>query len=268
MAAAPRAGPWARPGVGPPHTHTCWDPKAAESALPPPRTARGGPPTPFSPFLLSPLVWPVVFSLQVKREICHQKSPHCLQLTDTPPGERGLGWAAHQLLPTRPPAGTAGPGVSTPQTQWLFLEIVWECLPTAASGSPRVACESWAGVGGDPWRGSIRSELFSSPYCDAIGISTLFLWRVPGATGHGIILQRRGPSGGGKLSPSPVKPDLEESAKIEKDAALLSVVVFLILEILLLFYKTYFFFMSVCNEFIILTLNQGFSTLAGLVITR
>lgn len=45
--------------------------------------------------------------------------------------------AFHQFLPSpQPPAalpgGTVGPDVFTPKTQQLFLEIVWEGLPTAA----------------------------------------------------------------------------------------------------------------------------------------
>lgn len=74
IAAAPWAGLWARPGVGPPHTHTRRDPTAAESTPPPPRTAREAPPPP-SPLSFCSHCLACCFLTPVKREICHQKSP-------------------------------------------------------------------------------------------------------------------------------------------------------------------------------------------------
>lgn len=62
--------------------------------------------------------------------------------------------AFHQFLPSpQPPAalpgGTVGPDVFTPKTQQLFLEIVWEGLPTAAILH---RCIPWGPE--TPWGGS------------------------------------------------------------------------------------------------------------------
>lgn len=65
--------------------------------------------------------------------------------------------------------------------------------------------------------------------------------------------------GGRKLSLSSRKPDIEESTQIENDAVLLNF--FLNFGNIAHFFIKHIF-MSACHEFIILTLNQGFSTLA------